>query len=61
MSPLGREIGAALLFKAVALAILYLAFFGGSHHADVTPSHMAAFLFGGSESPAPSPPNDRNQ
>ena len=37
------EIGAALAFKAMALAVLYFAFFSGPHKA-VTPSEMAAFL-----------------
>ncbi len=40
------EIGAALAFKALALAALYFAFFSGPHK-PVTPSEMSAFLTGG--------------
>lgn len=41
---LSREIGAALAFKAVALALIYLAFFSGARAPVVTPSEMAGFL-----------------
>jgi len=57
MPRLGHEIGAALIFKAVALAILYWAFFGPSRHVEVTPTNMAAFLFGNGPSPSPVEPN----
>ncbi len=40
-----QEIGYILLFKAVALALLYLLFFDKSHRPVVTPSNMAGFLF----------------
>lgn len=40
------EITAALAFKALALLLLYLAFFSGSHRAVVTPAEMAAALAG---------------
>lgn len=46
MPPIRREIGAALAFKAVALAVLYFAFFSGPRHEEVTPSRMAASFFG---------------
>jgi hypothetical protein len=40
------EITAALVFKALALLLLYLAFFSGSHRSAVTPERMAAALTG---------------
>ena len=40
------EITAALAFKALAILLLYLAFFSGSHRTHVTPAKMAAALFG---------------
>jgi len=43
-NPLFREIGAALVFKLLALLLLYFAFFSSSHKTHVTPSEMAAFL-----------------
>jgi hypothetical protein len=45
MTALLRELGAALAFKALALAILYFAFFGASHKIVVSPDSMATFLF----------------
>lgn len=42
---LRREIAWALLFKMLALAVLYVAFFGSGHHAQVTPAQVSA-LFG---------------
>jgi MFS superfamily sulfate permease-like transporter len=45
MAALCRELGAALLFKALALAIIYFAFFGASHKVIVSPDAMATFLF----------------
>jgi hypothetical protein len=41
---LSFEIILALAFKALALCIIYFAFFGGTHKASVTASDMAAFL-----------------
>jgi len=41
---LSRDIGAALAFKAVALTLLYFAFFSGSHKSVVKSSQMASFL-----------------
>lgn len=41
---LAREIGAALIFKAIALAALYFAFFNGPHRQKVTPADMTTFL-----------------
>jgi hypothetical protein len=40
------EITAALAFKALAIFLLYLAFFSGSHRTVVTPEKMAAALTG---------------
>ncbi len=45
MAALGRELGGALLFKALALVIIYFAFFGASHKVVVSPYAMATFLF----------------
>ncbi len=42
---LRREIAWALLFKMLALAVLYVVFFGPGHRAQVTPAQIAA-LFG---------------
>ena len=39
---LAREITAALVFKAVVLALLYLAFFAPNHRTIVTPERAAA-------------------
>jgi hypothetical protein len=47
---LGREIGAALLFKALALAVIYFAFFN-SHKIAVSSHQMAEFLFDGHSPP----------
>jgi hypothetical protein len=47
---LRRDIGWALALKAVALAILYLAFFGPSHQVAVTADRVASALI----DPAPS-------
>jgi len=44
-SRLRREILAALLFKALALALLYVAFFSSSHRTAISPHAMAVFLF----------------
>ncbi len=41
---LPREIGAALAFKALALAVIYFLFFERSHKTVVTPAIMAAYL-----------------
>lgn len=38
------EIAAALAFKAVALALLYFAFFSGPHRMRVTPEKAVAAL-----------------
>jgi hypothetical protein len=43
---LAREIVAALAFKAIALALLYLAFFGPSHRVDASADRMASVVFG---------------
>jgi hypothetical protein len=45
MRGLRREIGAALLFKVLALVVIYFAFFSGPHRITVSPNEMAAFLF----------------
>jgi hypothetical protein len=42
---LRREIAWALLFKMLALAVLYIAFFGPGHRAQVTAAQVSA-LFG---------------
>ena len=42
---LRREIAWALLFKMLALAVLYVAFFGSGHRTEVTASQVSA-LFG---------------
>jgi hypothetical protein len=42
---LRREIAWALLFKMLALAVLYVAFFGPSHRVQVTAAQVSA-LFG---------------
>lgn len=42
---LRREIMLALVFKAVALALLYFAFFSGPHKTVVTPRNAAEYLF----------------
>jgi len=41
---LRTEIVAALAFKALALLLLYVAFFGGAHRAHVTAEKMTAAL-----------------
>lgn len=41
---LRRDIGWALAIKAVALAILYVAFFGPSHQVAVTADRVASAL-----------------
>jgi hypothetical protein len=41
---LSWEIAAALAFKALALTVLYSAFFSKPHKTVVTPTEMAAFL-----------------
>lgn len=41
---LARDIGVALGFKALALALLYFLFFDGAHKIVVTPAKMAAYL-----------------
>jgi hypothetical protein len=43
--PLRREIAWALMFKMIALGVIYLAFFGPAHRPRVTPSGIAA-IFG---------------
>lgn len=43
-SPLAREVTAALAFKAVALALLYVAFFGPWQRPEVTPADVEAVL-----------------
>lgn len=45
MRSLAREIAQALVFKILALAVLYLAFFNGSHKFVVTPQDMSMLLF----------------
>ena len=42
--PLRREIAWALAFKAVALVVIYVAFFGPSHRVRVTPGDTAALF-----------------
>ncbi len=42
---LAREITAALVFKAIVLGLLYLAFFAPHHRTAVTPERAAARLF----------------
>ncbi len=46
---LGREIAWLLAFKAIALILLYFAFFGPSHRIRVTPSQVAAALVGSAQ------------
>ncbi len=41
---LAREITAALVFKAVVLGLLYLAFFAPHHRTAITPERAAARL-----------------
>lgn len=48
-TPLGRELTLAVVFKVVALFLLYVLFFSPSHRTHVTPVDMAAAL---SEGPA---------
>ena len=40
-SALRREIAAVLVFKALILALLYLAFFGSSQRRDITAADVA--------------------
>jgi len=47
---LGRELGWALAFKAVALLVLYAAFFGASHRVVATPDRIAAMILGAAAS-----------
>jgi hypothetical protein len=42
---IAREIAAALAFKAIALAVLYLAFFGPSHRIDASADRVASAIF----------------
>jgi hypothetical protein len=41
---LARDIGAALAFKAIALAALYFLFFDHGRRTKVTPATMTSFL-----------------
>jgi len=41
---LGRDLVSALMFKTIALALLYLACFGPAHHRRVTPAEIAALI-----------------
>ncbi len=44
---LSREIAGLLALKLLALAVLYVAFFGPAHQTQVTPRATAAHLLGG--------------
>ncbi|MCC3245684.1 phosphoglycerate mutase [Methylocystis sp. WRRC1] len=44
LTPLGRELTLALLFKIVAIFALYALFFSPSHRVKVTPADMTAAL-----------------
>jgi len=46
-TPLGRELTLAVVFKVVALFLLYVLFFSPSHRTHVTPADMAAALSSG--------------
>lgn len=43
---LAREIATALAFKAIALILLYVAFFGPSHRIDASADRVASHVFG---------------
>ena len=47
---LRREIAWVLMFKMVALATLYFAFFGPLHRVQLTPAQVAAVLGGAVQS-----------
>jgi uncharacterized protein (DUF58 family) len=47
MTPLGREIGVALVVKLMALVALYVLFFSPAHRVRVTPAEMAEALSAG--------------
>ncbi len=44
--PLAREIAVVLALKVVALAALYVLFFGPSHRPDLTPEAVGDAVFG---------------
>ncbi|MEN6544241.1 cytochrome oxidase putative small subunit CydP [Parvibaculum sp.] len=46
LHPLVREIGLVLVFKLVALLLLYTFFFGPSHRVHVTPDGAHSAVFG---------------
>lgn len=56
--PLAREIAVVLVVKVLALAALYIAFFGPHHRPEVTPQTMERAILGAASAvvpPGPSP------
>jgi len=43
---IGREIAGVLVLKLLALAAIYLAFFGPAHRPSVTPASVSAHVIG---------------
>lgn len=52
--PLAREIAVVLVVKVLALAALYLAFFGPAHRPEVTPQTMERAILGAAPAAVPS-------
>ena len=49
--PLAREIAVVLVVKGLALAALYVAFFGPAHRTEVTPQTMERAILGAASVP----------
>lgn len=49
--PLAREVAVVLAIKVVALAALYLFFFGPAHRPDLTPESVGRAILGANSEP----------
>jgi len=55
--PLARDIVVVLVVKVLALAALWLFFFGPAHRPDVTPETMERAILGARSAPCPTGPS----
>jgi len=55
--PLAREIAVVLVVKVLALAALYITFFGPAHRPEVTPETMGRAILGAACPVVPSGPS----
>ncbi len=55
--PLAREIAVVLVVKVLALAALYIAFFGPAHRPEVTPETMERAILGAASPVVPAGPS----